>query len=75
MPRVAYFLGISIYLYMDDHGVPHCHAVYGDYAGSFSLENGKLLAGQMPPPQMKKIRNFIESNRDELMEQWNELAG
>lgn len=75
MPRVAYFLGISLYLYMDDHGVPHCHAVYGDYAGSFSLENGKLLAGQMPPPQMKKIRNFIESNRDELMEQWNELAG
>lgn len=52
-----------------------CHAVYGDYAGAFGLENGKLPAGQMPPQQMKKIRNFIESNRDELMEQWNELTG
>jgi len=75
MPRIAYFLGVSIYIYMDDHGVPHCHAVYGDYAGSFSLENGELLAGQMPPQQTKKIKNFIESNREELMERWNELAG
>ena len=35
-------------------GEPHCHAIYGDYAGSFSLESGELLAGQVPPPQMKK---------------------
>jgi len=31
VPRIAYFLGISIYLYLDDHGTPHCHAMYGDY--------------------------------------------
>jgi len=48
VPRIAYFLGISIYLYLDDHGTPHCHAMYGDYAGSFSLQDGSLLAGQMP---------------------------
>ena len=75
MPRIAYFLGISIYLYLDEHGTPHCHAMYGDYAGSFSLKDGSLLAGQMPPKQQKKIQDFISSNQEELMEKWNELSG
>ena len=74
MPRIAYFFGISIYMYLDDHGTPHCHGIYGDYAGSFSLENGKLLAGQMPPKQQKKIEEFIRQNQFELIESWNELS-
>lgn len=75
MPRIAFFFGISIYMYMDDHGIPHCHAVYGDYAGAFSLADGALLAGQMPPSQAKKIKTFILDNQTELQEKWNELAG
>jgi len=74
MPRIAFFFGISIYMYMDDHGVPHCHAMYGDCAGSFSLEDGSLLAGQMPPAQAKKINGFIMANQDDLLEKWRELT-
>ena len=74
MPRIAFFFGISIYMYMDDHGIPHCHGVYGDYAGSFSIEDGELIAGEMPPRQAKKIKEFILSNKPELMEKWNELT-
>jgi hypothetical protein len=74
MPRIAFFFGISIYMYLDDHGVPHCHAIYGDYAGSFRLEDGELLAGQLPPKQFKKIKEFILQNREELMEVWNDLS-
>ncbi len=62
-------------MYMDDHGSPHCHAVYGDYAGSFSIESGERLAGQMPPAQEKKIKEFITVNRKELQEKWDELSG
>lgn len=53
MPRIAFFFGISIYMYMDDHGIPHCHGICGDYAGAFNLQDGELLAGQMPPKQAK----------------------
>jgi len=74
MPRIAFFFGISIYMYMDDHGVPHCHAVYGDYAGAFGLTDGVLLAGQMPPAQAKKIKTFILDNQNELLEKWHELS-
>ncbi len=69
MPRIAFFFGISIYMYMDDHGVPHCHGICGDYAASFAI-----LAGQMPPKQEKKIREWILANHEELMEKWNELT-
>ncbi len=75
MPRVAYFFGISIYMYLGDHGVPHCHAIYGDYGGAFSIEKAELLAGQMPPAQTKKIIRFIIDNKEDLMEKWNELSG
>ncbi|HAO22762.1 MAG: hypothetical protein BWK80_22030 [Desulfobacteraceae bacterium IS3] len=74
MPRIAFFFGISIYMYMDDHGIPHCHGIYGDYAGSFNIEDGELIAGEMPPKQAKKIKEFISANKAELMEQWNELS-
>ncbi|QTA77974.1 DUF4160 [Desulfonema limicola] len=74
MPRIAFFFGISIYMYMDDHGTPHCHGVYGDYAGSFGIENGELISGEMPPKQKKKIKEFILSNKEDLMEKWDELT-
>lgn len=74
MPRVAFFFGISIYMYMDNHGIPHCHAMYGDFAGSFSLEDGEPLAGEMPPAQAKKIKIFILNNQVELLEKWHELS-
>lgn len=61
-------------MYMDDHGVPHCHGVYGDYAGSFGIGNGELLAGEMPPRQSKKIKEFILANKSELMDIWNDYT-
>ncbi len=60
---------------MDDHVPPHCHGVYGDYAGAFRLEDGELMAGQMPPKPLKKIKEFILANQSELLEKWNELSG
>lgn len=74
MPRVAFFFGVSLYMYMDDNSKPHCHASYGDYAGAFDLESGELVAGQMPPKQSKKIKDFILINYDDLLEKWNELS-
>jgi hypothetical protein len=74
MPRIAFFFGISIYMYIDDHGVPHCHDIYNDYAAAFRIDNGEVIAGQMPPKQNKKIKSFIMSNQAELMDKWNELS-
>jgi len=74
MPRIAFFFGISIYMYLDDHGIPHCHAIYGDDAGAYSIEDAQRMAGLMPPQQEKKIREFILVNQKDLIEKWHELS-
>jgi hypothetical protein len=61
-------------MYLGDHGEPHCHGIAGDYAASFSIDNGSVLAGQMPPKQEKKIREWILANKEDLYEKWNELC-
>lgn len=43
VPRVSYFLGISIYMYWRDHAPAHFHAIYNDYAGEVVIETGELL--------------------------------
>jgi hypothetical protein len=42
MPRVAFFFGISIYIYAEDHPPFYCYGIYGDYGGSFNFEDGEL---------------------------------
>jgi len=31
------------------------------------------IAGEMPPKQEKKIKEFIRANKEDLMEAWHEL--
>lgn len=61
-------------MYLGDHGTPHCHAIYGDYAASFDIENGSILAGQIPPKEEKKIKEWILLTSEELKEKWRELC-
>lgn len=75
MPRIAFFFGISIYRYMDDHGAPDCHVAYGDYAGALDLVSGNCLAGLMPPLESRKIQEWIVASTAELLEKWHELSG
>lgn len=73
MPRIAFFFGISIYMTWTIM-VFLIAMVRGDYAASFTIQDGAILAGQMPPKQEKKIREWILANQKELMEKWNELS-
>ena len=42
MPAICRFLGITIYMYHREHGVPHFHAVYGEYEVSVELISGAV---------------------------------
>ena len=57
MPELSRFFGIAIYLNHDDakqHHKPHFHARYGEHEASIPLD-GILLAGSLPPKQMKLV--------------------
>ena len=70
MPRICYFLGISIYMYWSDHSPSHFHAVYGDYGALVSIETGEVIRGKLPRRASKLIREWAQLYQRELLENW-----
>lgn len=55
------------------HHLPHFHARYQGNKASIAIENGRVLAGSLPPKQLKLVQAWVELHRDELFANW-ELA-
>jgi len=76
MPTISMFFGILISIfYKDDeqHHIPHIHARYQGKKVSVALDDGRLLAGDFPPRQLRMVQVWVDIHRDELMADW-ELA-
>tara|TARA_B100001013_G_scaffold332672_1_gene249077 strand:+ start:222 stop:425 length:204 start_codon:yes stop_codon:yes gene_type:complete len=58
MPVITRFYGIIIKMYFNEHGVPHFHAVYGEYNGVFELENLEMIEGDLPGRAIKMIKEY-----------------
>ena len=72
MPVIARFNGITIKMYLrqKEHNPPHVHAIYGDFIGLFSLENGDMFEGDIPLKEQRLIRQFIFHYREQLYQMW-----
>lgn len=76
MPIISMFYGIIIRMYLIDtqhHNLPHFHAKYAEFEASIRIEDGEVLAGEMPRKQLRLVQAWIEIHRDELQADW-ELA-
>ena len=76
MPVISMFYGIIIRLYLLDnrhHNLPHIHARYAEFEASIGIEEGEVLAGELPRKQLRLVLAWIELHRDELAADW-ELA-
>ncbi len=76
MPIISMFYGIIIRMYLIDnqqHNLPHFHAKYAEFEASISIEDGEVLAGELPRKQLRLVQAWIEIHRDELQADW-ELA-
>ena len=76
MPIISMFYGIIIRLYLIDnkhHNTPHFHARYAEFEASVGIEDGEILAGNLPRKQLRLVQAWIELHRDESMADW-ELA-
>jgi len=70
------FYGILIAMMFEDsqrHNLPHIHVRYAEYKASIAIEDGDVLAGNIPPKQLKMVQAWIEIHKDELFADW-ELA-
>lgn len=53
--------------------MPHIHAKYQGQDASFSILDGALLSGDIPPSKARLVQAWIEIRREDLMADW-ELA-
>ena len=76
MPTISMFYGILIRMFFKDiekHHKPHIHADYQGNVAVYSIEDGELLAGSLPPKKQKLVVAWIEIHHEDLLADW-ELA-
>lgn len=70
MPEVSRFYGIVIAIYYKDHPPPHFHAKYGGQTGVFSIEDLRMIEGQLPKRVISLVLEWAFEHREELMQNW-----
>jgi hypothetical protein len=76
MPTISMFYGILIRMFFYDvnrHEVPHIHAEYQGEFAVYSIQDGSVLAGNLPVKKHKLVVAWIEIHQEDLMADW-ELA-
>jgi len=76
MPEISRFYGIIIRMFQERgsrHHLPHFHAVYQEFAATFSIDSLVVLGGHLPTPQRRLVEAWAEIHRAELVENWELL--
>jgi len=71
VPRICSFHGVVIAMYYREHGVPHFHAVYGEYEASIEIESLDALHGDLPPRVLRLVKRWAALHRVELLKNWD----
>ncbi len=74
MPVIARFYGIIIKMYFSqsEHGIPHFHAIYGEFNGVFDIESLELIEGDLPNRAEKLVKEWASLYKNDLKKIWNE---
>ncbi len=71
MPEICRFLGIVISMYYKEHAPPHFHAKYGGQRAAFSINDLKIIEGDLPKRIVSLVLEWAFEHRNELLEDWN----
>ena len=77
--QIARVNGIRFEVYTNEkgsHHKPHLHVSTSSATMSISIEDGEILAktGKISPPQIKKAQEWIQSNKELIIEKWNTFS-
>ncbi len=73
MPTISMFYGILIKMFFRDaekHHAPHIHAEFQEDVAVYSIPDGDLLCGTLPPSKHKIVIAWIEIHKDDLLADW-----
>ena len=74
MPVISRFYGIVIKMYFrqPEHGIPHFHAIYGEYNAVYGIESGEMLEGDLPNRAERLVREWTSLHSRDLLAMWNQ---
>ena len=74
MPVIARFYGILIKMYFSqsEHGLPHFHAIYGEFNAVFVIDTLEMLEGDLPIRAQRLIKEWAAQHQRELREMWDQ---
>jgi hypothetical protein len=55
----------------EKHHLPHIHIRYQCYKASIAIKDARLLAGELPPRQLRMVQVWIDLHREELLADWD----
>jgi hypothetical protein len=72
MPVIARFYGILIKMYFSqsEHGIPHFHAVYGEFNGVFNIETLEMIEGDLPSRARSLVKDWSTQYQTDLLQMW-----
>jgi len=70
MPVLARFYGILIKMFFREHGVPHFHAVYGEFVGVYNVETLEMIEGDLPVRAQRLVCDWARQHKDEILAMW-----
>lgn len=74
MPSLKDFGNFQVYMYFEDHGIPHFHVVAAEFYAAVAIEDLSMLAGELPPGVLRKARKWAAENRPLLRRKWREYS-
>jgi hypothetical protein len=66
MPTIAWFYGIAVQMYYNDHNPPHFHARYGRARAIIRISDGEVIAGHLPRTAKRLLKEWAFARRAEL---------
>jgi len=70
MPTISSFYGILIRMFYDDKHSPHFHVVYSEHNALVSIDDGSILAGDLPNRAYQLVLEWLALHRAELQANW-----
>lgn len=70
MPTIAYFLGISVRMFFNDHEPPHVHVRYQGFRARILLADGSVIDGTLPPSVARILREWTALRHEALTRNW-----
>ena len=64
---------IRVYLYANDHGVPHIHVRYRNGWTVVAISDGSILAGDLRGRPRRTVLAWVERRRDVLLAAWEQM--